>query len=331
MSDPFTPVDKKKAWPFSAWHPLLAGALVGLVYRVWLFAGQPGSAFSAMGMPFIAFVPFAVAAVTVYVAERKERRSWVYYALMGMAANALFVLGTMIIMVEGLICAIIIVPLFAIYGAFAGLVMGALCRATNWPKQAVYSFGFLPLLLAALLPSGAGDTFIGNRERTLLIQASPAVVWRQLHNTPQIVPAEIEHAWMYKIGVPLPESAVTRMVGGALERDVTMGKSIHFTQVATDWRENSYVRWHYRFTEDSFPPQALDDHVKIGGHYFDLIETVYTLTPRGNATELKVSMQYRVSTQFNWYAKRVAGLLFDNFGEVALDFYARRAEQPKAG
>ena len=42
-------------------------------------------------------------------------------------------------------------------------------------------------------------------------------------------------------------------------------------------------------------------------------------------------MQYRVSTQFNWYSKRVAAVLFDNFVEVILDYYARRAEQPTAG
>lgn len=328
MSDPFAAAKIKSVWPFPKWHPVLAGALVGLVFRVWLFAGQPGAALSAMGIPFIVFVPFAVAAVTVYVAERKERRSWLYYALMGMGANVMFVLGTMLIMVEGLICAIVIIPMFAIYGAFAGLVMGALRRATEWPKQATYSFSFLPVVLAAVLPSGAGDTYIGKRERTVLIQATPAAVWQQLHNAPLIAPAEVERAWLYRIGVPVPMSAVTKVVGATLERDITMGKSIRFTQVAADWRENSYVRWQYRFAEDSFPPQALDDHVKIGGHYFDLIDTVYTLTPRGNATELKVSMQYRVSTQFNWYAKRVAGLLFDNFEEVVLDFYAHRAEQP---
>jgi hypothetical protein len=323
-----TPIDPM---PFSKWYPLLAGVLLGLVFRVWLFAGQPGSALSAMGLPFITFVPFAIAAVTIYVAEREQRRSWPYYIYHGMLANVLFVLGTMVIMVEGLICAIVIIPMFAVYGAFAGLVMGMLCRVTNWPKQATYGFVFLPVLLAGVLPSGAGDTFIGQRQRTVLIQAPPAQVWRQLHHAPTIAAAELDRAWLYRIGVPMPMSAVTRTVGTTLERDITMGKAIHFTQVASEWRENSYVKWQYRFSSDSFPPQALDDHVKIGGHYFDLIDTVYTLTPRGNATELTVSMTYRVSTQFNWYSKRVAALLFDNFEEAVLDFYARRAEQPMAG
>ena len=56
-----------------------------------------------------------------------------------------------------------------------------------------------------------------------------------------------------------------------------MGKGIHFDQVATEWRENERVSWRYRFAADSFPAGALDDHVRIGGHYFDLGETQYSL------------------------------------------------------
>ena len=105
-----------------------------------------------------------------------------------------------------------------------------------------------------------------------------------------------------------------------------MGKSIHFDQVATDWEENRYVRWRYRFYEDSFPPNALDDHVKIGGYYFNILDTEYILTPKSlQSTELKIRMHYRVSTQFNWYADSVAQLLIGNFEEVILDFYRLRS------
>jgi hypothetical protein len=318
-----------RIWPFPKWHPLIAGALVGIVLRL-IFWDHPEKIMSAMSMAFINFAPFAVAAVTVYMAERIERRSCGYYVMVSIGANMMFVLGTMIIMVEGVICAIIVLPMFALYGAVGGLIMGAICRLTKWPKPAVYSFAALPLLLAAVLPSGAGEAHIGVAQHSVMVQATPEQVWRQLHNTTAISPAEVEQAWLYRIGVPVPISGVTHAVGTTLERDITMGKSIHFTQVASEWQTNRYVKWQYRFAPDSIPPTALDEHVQIGGAYFDLVDTVYTLTPKGNATELTISMQYRVSTQFNWYATRVAALLFANFEEVILDFYARRAEQAQA-
>ena len=143
---------------------------------------------------------------------------------------------------------------------------------------------------------------------------------------PAIRPDEMRDGWMYRVGVPLPLSGVTRREGMTLVRHVEMRSGIQFDQVSTDWEPARRVRWTYRFTPESFPPRAMDDHVRIGGPHFDLLDTVYTLVPEAGGTRLKVSMSYRVSTQFNWYAEPLARWLIGNFEEVALRLYARRAE-----
>ena len=86
-----------------------------------------------------------------------------------------------------------------------------------------------------------------------------------------------------------------------------MGKGIQFDQIAADWQPNRRVRWIYRFTNDSFPPGVLDDHVRIGGQYFDVIDNEYVLRKVNAGTELRVTMRYRVSTAFNWYTLPIAG------------------------
>ena len=105
-----------------------------------------------------------------------------------------------------------------------------------------------------------------------------------------------------------------------------MGKGIHFDQVVTAWQPQRYVHFDYRFAPDSFPPRALDDHVRIGGMYFDLRDTSYALAPRGNGTTLTIRMRYRVSTSFNWYARPIARLLIGNFEDTILQFYRHRSE-----
>jgi hypothetical protein len=311
--------------PFSSWWPLVTGALTGIVLRL-IFSGKPGGAYTAMSGAFVYLVPIAVGAVTVYAAEAKQRRGWSYCVWAPMLANTLFVLGTMAILIEGLICVIIILPLFCALGVFGGVVMGAVCRATRRRREAVYSFAVLPVLLGFLPANETDDQRMGTIERTIVVEASPQQIWQQLHDTRGIQPGEVGHAWMYRIGVPLPIAGVTRETPTGFVRKVSMGKSIHFDQVATEWQENRRVRWTYHFDKDSFPPHALDDHVTIGGHYFDLLDTAYTLTPTGpRTTELNISMHYRVSTQFNWYAEGVARFLIGNFEDVILDFYRRRA------
>jgi len=318
---------KPRVLPFSKWWPLAMGALTGIVLRL-IFSGDPGGAFTAMKGAFVYLAPLAVGAVTVYVAEAKQRRSWSYYVWAPVAANALFVLGTMAILIEGLICVIIILPLFCVLGALGGLLMGVICRATRRKREAVYSFAALPILLGFVPAHEANHQHIGTIERTIVVEATPQQIWQQIHDARDIRPEEVGHAWMYRIGVPLPLAGVTQETPTGRVRKVTMGKSIHFEQVATDWEEDRYVRWTYQFHEDSFPPRALDDHVTIGGHYFDLLDTAYTLNPTGpQTTELSIAMRYRVSTQFNWYADGVARFLIGNFEEVILDFYRRRAVQ----
>lgn len=310
--------------PFSGWWPVAAGALLGIALRL-AFFGKPGGPYAAMMASFIYIVPVVVGAATVYLAERVRRRSWLYYVGASFLANVFFVAGTLLIMVEGLICAIVIVPLFASIGIVGGLLMGLCCRLTNWPRHALYSTLALPLLLGGVEGAVETPSRLGNVERSIAIAAEPAVVWNHIMQARSIRPEEMREAWIFRIGVPLPLAGAVEQTPAGPVRKITMGKDVHFDQVFTAVETNRYVHWTYRLYPDSFPPYALDDHVVVGGYYFDVNDTSYTLTPTGTGTELRIKMSYRVTTQFNWYAEPLARLLLGNFEEVVLDFYRRRS------
>jgi hypothetical protein len=315
-----------KTFPFSSWYPLIAGILGGIVLRL-LYSGAPGGPWSAMAGSFIFIAPILVGAITVYIAETIERRSWTYYLWAPFVANCLFVLGTLVIMVEGLICAIIIIPMFAVIGALGGLAMGAVCRMTNWPKQAIYSLAVLPIALGLggdYLPT---PTVLSSVQRSIVVSVSPARVWEQLNNTTRIQPEEFGATWAARIGVPMPQSGVTEMTAQGRVRKSLWDKAVHFDEPITDWQPERFMRWTYRFDPTSFPPNALDDHVMIGGHYFDLRDTSFTLTPVAAGTRLDIEAHYRVSTQFNFYADPVAQLLLGNMLETGLTFYKNRSEE----
>jgi hypothetical protein len=309
------------------WWPLAGGVLVGIALRV-IYSGQPGAAFETMSGSFALLAPIAVSAVSVYVAELQARRTWSYYFWMGALANALFAIGAFLVHLEGLICVLLATPMFAIIGGLAGLIVGAVFRGTRWMRRTMYCCALAPLLLGAFEHHVPLPQTIHTLERTIIVAATPADIWDQLMTAPAIRPGEVDDGLIYRIGVPLPESAFTGQTdSGELLRHIRMGKGIQFDQVATDWQVCRRVRWLNRFTPDSFPPRALDDHVRVGGHYFDVTDTEYSLHPRADGTTaLRVAISYRVSTRFNWYAGRVAALLIGNFEETVLRFYARRAE-----
>ena len=320
---------RERRLPFRIHWPIVAGAAAGLLMRL-AFMGDPGQIMSAMLASFIIGSPLVVGVVTVYLAELEERRTWHYYFMSPVIATGLYVFGSLVILIEGLICAIIIVPLFAIVGGLSGLAMGAICRMTNWPRPAIVScIAVLPLIFGTFENRLPRDHRERMQEREIFVAAPPSAVWRELVDTPDIQREEVGAAWMYRIGVPVPSAGAGELRNGEHLRHITMGKGIRFDQVATEWVPDERVTWRYRFAPDSFPAGALDDHVRIGGDYFDLGETTYSLRPDGAGTRLSVRMRYRVSTHFNWYAGPVADFLVGDFASRILDFYGRRASSPQ--
>ncbi|WP_206410765.1 SRPBCC family protein [Lysobacter enzymogenes] len=312
--------------PLGKAMPFLGGALIGLLLRL-VFNGDPGSAWAPMLTVFILLAPIAIGAITVYLAERQQARRLRYHFFAPWLSVTLCMAGTMLFVLEGAICVVLIWPLFAVLGSIGGMLMGALCRWAGWSKTpTVYSLAILPLLLTSLGIGHDEPRRLERTERSVLIHAAPDAVWRQLLNADHIRAEEVDRAWMYRIGVPTPLAGLTHEDAAGLTREVRMGKGIHFRQRSADWQPGRYVQWQYQFAPDSVPPGALDDHVDIGGRYFDLTGTRYTLTPRGADTELSIRMDYRVSTGFNWYAAPLARWLIGDFSDTILQFYRHRAE-----
>lgn len=321
---PWDAAEDPSRLPFRKWTPLVSGMLFGLLLRL-AFSGAAGSRWSAMVGAFIWFAPLATGAITVYLAERQQRRSWSYYAWAPALASALVVIGSLLVLIEGLICAIVIVPLFTFMGMAGGLCMGLVCRLTRWPRHAAYGFAALPLAAALVLPHGA-PAQLGQVERSLWINAPASAVWQGINDIRNIQPHEVAASWTHRIGVPPPVEAVTVQEGEQRVRKSRWAKGVHFDEIIQDWEPNRHVRWTYRFTPDSVPPGALDDHVAIGGAYFDLNDTAYTLTPEAGGTRLHLRISYRLSTDFNAYANWWAQALLDSFAQTLLQLYKARLE-----
>src|SRR5262245_28372030 len=270
--------DNEIRLPMLKRYPIIAGALAGVVMRI-VFSGEGGSDWSAMAGAFIFGAPIFIGMLTVYLAERQHRRGWEYYVGAPCLATTLFVCGTLLLYLEGVICAIVIVPMFAVLGALGGVLMGIICRLTNWPRPTLRCAGALPIVLAFCAPLIPTPSEVGEIDRSILIAASPETVWRTLNDIRRISVEDMQGAYAMRIGVPQPLSGRTEETASGRIRRSSWGKQVHFDEVIEDWRPAEHVRWTYRFSADSFPRNALDDHVVIGGHYFDLVDTSYWLTP----------------------------------------------------
>jgi hypothetical protein len=215
-----------------------------------------------------------------------------------------------------------IVPMFMIFGAIGGLLMGAVCRLTTWAKHALFGLAVLPVILGSQPTLQPPDHF-ETVQRTMRIAAPARAIWESINDTRSVDHQLIVGTWVYAIGVPKPMSGISQATATGRVRVVTLQKDAHFEQEFLEWQPYRHARWRYHFTPDSFPPGTLDEHVRIGGHYFDLLDGELQLRPQGASTEVTLRVRYRVSTEFNWYAAPLARLLMGNLEDSILDYYRK--------
>lgn len=315
--------------------PIL-GALYGLVIRTaagwlgpWLKSvGLTASIAGVMSASFLLATPFVMGMITVH-AQRRGGVSW-RFALFGpWAATLVMMLGAMLTLLEGAICVALMSPLFLGLSSLGGVVMKLLQLA--WGLRGRFVGGMAALPLLALLIEGPLDQADRwqSLDRSVVVAAPPERVWTEILDARAIQAGEMPATLIHLIGVPRPVEGVNRQRPDGEVRESRWERGVHFLGRVTRREEQREIAWRYEFAPDSFPPGTMDEHVVIGGQYFDLGETRFQLTPLdGGRTRLDIQAHYRVSSSVNVYAVPVAAWLGRDFVDALLALYQRRAERP---
>jgi len=312
--------------------PIFAlGAVYGLSMRfafgLFSFLNPYNHSFAngPMMWSFVVLVPLLIGLYTVYAARDKSPSFG--FALFGPWVPLLcFVGGTALLLIEGSICIAMALPVFCLLASLGG-VLGWIVIAVIKPKPGVMnSLMLLPLLSGYVESQIQLPQEIHHSATSIYVAAKPEIIWHLINNATHIQPDEMKSGWAYRIGVPYPVEAITQTAADGHVRKLRWAKEVSFDEPITAWEENHFIRWSYSFRPDSFPKGALDEHVLIGGKYFDLVDTSYTLIPEADGTRLSIEIAYRVSTNFNWYSAWWGRMLVEDSAETILNFYKNRSE-----
>ncbi len=296
-----------------------------------------------MMQSFLVGIPLAIGS-TISILQKKPE----IYTLRRHIASFLrcLVMGVIIILVvsivalaalgEGAICVFMALPFligFLIIGIALPILLGSLLGnelvKTHQKKFKKYVsiIALAPLIWGGIEQHTQPQDTFHTFEKQIIIEAQTQDIWPLLLNPQNIKPSELSDGIAYKIGAPYPVSASTPLPKIGQMRHSVWQKGITFDEEITAIKENEHIAWKYHFHENSFPKGSLDDHIVIGGTYFDLTKTSYTLEPIENGTVLTMSVSYRISTNFNWYAELWGDLLIGDTAETLLEFYKNRSEQ----
>jgi hypothetical protein len=304
----------------------LAGAGYGVAARLGFENPDAAPGFGVMTLAFVVLVPLVVGFLTVSLAPRGERMSnAVVLPLVTCMACLGFVLA---VGLEGMICVILVAPAFLFFSVLGGLLGRGL---RTWARsRRMYASGVATVLL---LPYAAAP--LENRvplpdtRRTVVvstvIRADAATVWRNVVRPTGIRPQENQVRLAHRIGFPHPVSATLSSEGLGGSRYAIFERGVMMRETVTEWVPER--RMAFTIDPANIPAKALDEHVTMGGPFFDVTDGAYEIVPLdGGRVELRLTTTHRLSTHFNLYAGFWTDLLMRQIQENLLHVIRTRAE-----
>ena len=289
---------------------ILTGVIYGLCARG-LFQFRSSSRWLepilwVMSVAFIIVVPFAIGYLTIAIRARQGKVEIADRIFAPWLAVVLVLLGCALAAWEGTICIVMMSPIALLFGSLGGLAAGA---AVNPAKPTIAT---MSMLVVALLPFLVGWTEkrvatppdIRTVESDIVIHASPPTIWKHIERVSAIASSELPRSWNRSIGFPRPIEATLSHEGVGGVRHATFAGNVLFIETIDVWQPDRDLGFSIHADTSSIPAITLDDHVKVGGPYFDVLHGEYILEPLSDGeTRLRLVSRHRVSTDFNWYAR----------------------------
>jgi len=330
-----TPSENKETKPRFR-RSLLSGVTLGVIYGVTLrVLVSPGrwpwhsqTATYVMTIAFLFLGPVVIGLITINEAEATGQTSipeWIFAPWVPM----LLTCGvTILFKIEGWICLVMALPVTLVGASIGGVIAGVLARRERIANRSTLAcIAMLPLLFAMLESQRTATISVRTVQSDIRIHASAATVWQNIEQVPTIQPTELRPTWTHKIGFPLPVAAILSHPGVGGVRTASFEHGLTFFETVTIWQPERRLAFSIKADTAHIPLTTLDEHVTIGGRYFDVLDGEYLIEPLPNGDVLLhlVSHQ-RLSTDFNGYAGFWSDAVMQNLQTSILEVIQHRCE-----
>lgn len=318
---------------------LLAGIGYGLLGRV-VFGlgyahGLPGwlsSAFAVMSCSFLILMPLVIGYLHQSAPDPVLREHPRVHAFFAPMTPVMMMLVLMVCLaIEGVICVAMALPLFLVLAGIGGL-LGLFVRrqlerrARNAGLTLMLA---LPYLLSPIEQGMPAPRELRQVTNTVIVHAPPNVVWRQIKSVRAIDRAELPSHFSHFIGLPRAVEATLSHDGVGGVRVAKFERGLEFRETVDGWEPER--RLSFTIAAEPAPPTALDEHVAVGGKYFDVLDGTYELEPRADGTTLlRLTSHQRLSTHFNFYARLWTDFIMSDLQAAIMAVIRARCEREAA-
>lgn len=259
--------------------------------------------FSVMSVTFLFMLPTIVGALTVYLSnERKVERLW-YRIFIPWIPIILFLLITLVLAIEGWACWLMILPVFLIAASIGGIIGGYLKLKRRNDRLNISVLLLLPFLISPIeqLIEQIPGTY---KAYTYIdIDASADKIWENVTRVKTIGKEEDTGYLTEFLGFPRPLKAELNYNGVGAYREAIFTNGLIFRETVTEYEENKKMVFSIKANTYEIPSTTLDEHILIGGKYFDVLNGTYELEKLNKGKyRLHLYSHFKMNTTFNFYA-----------------------------
>lgn len=311
------------------WTAAGAGFAYGIFMRLFFGLHRVEPIFNVMTIGFLFFVPLGLGFLTIYVGEASGRWPWGMRIFFPWAPAMLSLGAALCLAWEGIICVFLWVPLFLIM-ATLGSLLGVAARSmesNNHGRLSLACCLMIPFVLTPIETHIRAPLSIRTVETQIDIRADPAVIWDQIKRVAPIRREEQRKSLAQWIGFPRPIEATLSKEGIGGVRHASFEGNVVFIETVHTWQPEERLGFSIQTDPSSIPPNTLDEHVTVGGAFFDVLNGEYRIERTGpKHAVLHLASQHRLSTHFNFYAGLWTDFIMRDVQQNILEVIRRRCE-----
>lgn len=283
--------------------------------------------FDVMSISFLVCLPFIVGFLSIYFSKIEIIQKTAYTFFFPWIPIFVFFVLTLILAWEGWACWLMVLPLFLLASSIGGLIARYL--KLRRPKNNLYvsAMIFIPFLMSPI------ESLIGSIPETyeaytyIDIHASADKIWSNVTRVKEI-PEHQDKGWLTNfLGFPRPVKAELDFLGEGGYRKAIFTNGLVFHETVTDYIDNKRMVFTIKANPHEIPSATMDEHVVIGGEYFDVLNGTYELEKLDlNTYRLHLYSHFKLTTSFNFYAGWWAKWIMKDIQNNILQIEKYRAE-----
>ncbi|MDI1256516.1 MAG: hypothetical protein PSV16_10480 [Flavobacterium sp.] len=286
-------------------YSILIPLLFAITLRIIFGASILDDFISVMSITFFLAVPAGVGALTIYFSNSEKVKSWSYRFFMPWIPVLLVIAVTMLLMIEGWACWLMIAPFFLLASSVGGLIAGYFKLRKNKKQQNINLsiVLLLPFFIGPIENALPRSPEIFTTYTSIIINADAPKIWKNVTSVKTISKNEDSSKLISWLGFPKPVKAEldTLAVGGF--RKAIFEKGLVFNETVTKYENLKLMEFQIKANTFEIPSTTLDEHILIGGEYFDMLNGTYQLQKiSNNQYKLMLYSHFSMNTTFNFYA-----------------------------